>query len=66
MAKDAKNAPAEDLAAIEDLARKHNLPGWVLAGAATAYGWGEGKRLSESEFLKAVERWLRRPMGGDH
>lgn len=66
MAKDAtKDAPAEDLVAIEDLALAHALPAWVVAGAKAAYGWGEGKRIAESEFLRLVERWLRRPMEGD-
>lgn len=47
---------------IEELAKKHNLKPWVFSGIKAAYGWGQGKRMKENEFLKAVESWLKGPM----
>lgn len=49
---------------IEDLAQKHRVPGWAIAGLKAAYNWGQGKTLTEAQFLKQRDDWLKRPMGG--
>lgn len=54
----------EKMETIEALAEKHQIPPWTLAGAKAAYGWGEGKELTDAEFLKKVRTWLNGPMGG--
>lgn len=62
-----KNPPkdnGEELFTIEDLAQRLQVPGWVMAGVKVANGWGEGKMLTEAEFIKAKEAWLKRPMEG--
>ena len=52
-----------ELLPIEELARRTSTPNWVLRGAMAAYGWAEGKELTEAEFLGAVLRWMAAPMG---
>ncbi len=54
--------PAKELFTVEQLAQRTNVPGWALAGAKVAYGWGEGKEMTEAEFKKAVDKWLNGPM----
>lgn len=55
---------AEVLVTIEELARRHQVPGWVLAGLKVANKWGAGKQLTEAEFIAARDKWLSGPMGG--
>ncbi len=47
---------------IEELAIKHLIPSWVMAGTKRFYGWGLGKRMSEKEFLQKVDAWKKGPM----
>lgn len=49
---------------IEDLARHLGTPAWVLVGVKAANDWGEGKAVTEQEFLACVDRWLKSPMSG--
>ncbi len=58
---DKKNA-GEPTYTIEDLAQKHPTPAWVMAGLKAACGWGEGKKLTEKQFLDAKNKWLSGPM----
>lgn len=60
MAKEAKQAPALP---VGELASRHKVPAWVLAGCRAAYGWEPDKELTEQEFEAAVAAWLRAPMG---
>ncbi|MTI82741.1 MAG: hypothetical protein FH756_02345 [Firmicutes bacterium] len=57
-----KKTAGEPTFTIEDLAQKHPTPAWVMAGLKTAYGWGEGKKLTEKQFIEAKDKWLRGPM----
>ncbi|WP_034629491.1 hypothetical protein [Desulfotruncus alcoholivorax] len=47
---------------VEELADKHNMPLWMLAGLKAANNWGRGKELTEDEFLKARDKWLAGPI----
>lgn len=57
-------SPAE-LRKIEELARQLSTPDWVLEGAKVHYDWGGGREMTEADYRKAVERFLRSPVGGD-
>lgn len=49
---------------VEDLAKKEGFQPWYLAGLRRAAGWKPGKKVSEAEFKKAVEKFNKRPQGG--
>lgn len=53
--------PAEPALTIEELAAKLNVKPWQLEGLKAAYGWGAGKRLTESEFREKLTAWLSGP-----
>jgi hypothetical protein len=55
-------APEPKLLSIEELARRHKLEAWELAGLKAAFRWGAGKELTEEEFLAARREWLGGPM----
>lgn len=60
-----ENSPADEkgkLLTIEELAAKHGVDAWVMAGLKVANGWGAGKELTEQEFLRAKDKWLSGPM----
>jgi hypothetical protein len=59
----AEHRPGETMT-IEELAHVHQVPDWVMAGLIVANGWGQGKELTEIEFLKAKDAWLAGPMKG--
>jgi hypothetical protein len=67
MANAAKESGVKDRElSIEELARRHSVPGWALEGLRVRMGWGEGKEIEESKFLKALDGYLKGPMhGGD-
>lgn len=52
----------EELFTVEELARRHGVPPWTLDGMMVAYKWGQGKRITEREFLKAKANFLSGPM----
>lgn len=49
---------------VEEWFKRFNVPGWVQAGMMAAYGWGQGKQLTENDFVKAKSKWLSGPMKG--
>jgi hypothetical protein len=49
---------------VEDLAGKKGLKPWYIAGLRRAAGWAPGKKVSEAEFKKAVDKFNKRPQGG--
>ena len=61
MSKKADSANPENTCPVEELAEKYNVPAWLLAGLKTANNWGRGKELTETDFLKARDKWLRGP-----
>jgi hypothetical protein len=61
-AEEVAGGQAEELLTIEELAERNRVPRWVMAGLKVAYGWGEGKQLTEKEFTEAVKTWLSGPM----
>ncbi|NHM25460.1 hypothetical protein G7K71_08625 [Desulfofundulus sp. TPOSR] len=54
--------PQGELLTIEELAARHSVPAWTMAGLKVAMAWGQGKRVSEQEFLEALTKWLSGPM----
>ena len=63
MAEKEKIAAVPELT-IEELAAKHKVKNWIMAGVMRAKNWAPGKRMPEEEFKAAVEGWLKSPMGG--
>jgi len=69
MAKE-KGAPAQGKSKnlqpvpVEELFKCFSVPVWMQAGMMAAYGWGQGKQLTEDEFVKAKSKWLSGPMKG--
>ncbi len=61
----AKQADTEKtLYTIEELAAKQNLRPSILAGMKMSYGWAEGLAMTEDDFNKAKNNWLKRPVYG--
>lgn len=59
-AKESSAAPARDT--IEAWARRLGTPAWALAGLKVACGWGAGKVVTETEYTRALGRYIRGPM----
>ena len=55
--------PAED-PTIEELAALKKTSAPVFAAVKEAERWAGGKRVSEGDYVKAVERFLKGPAGG--
>jgi hypothetical protein len=51
-----------ELISIEDLAKKCNVPAWIVNGLKAKHHWETGKQIAEAEFLKKKEAWLKGPM----
>ena len=51
-----------NLSTIEELREKYNISLSVFAGVKNYKGWGEGKRITENEFLKAVKGFTQGPI----
>lgn len=51
-----------ELVPVEELAARNAVPAWMLKGLMAANGWGQGKQVTEAEFLKARDKWLKGPM----
>lgn len=49
---------------VEALADRLRMPWWKLVGAKAAYGWADGKELTEEEFLQKVDAWCCGPLKG--
>ncbi len=56
------NKAEPEMKTIEELAKIHQVPDWIMAGLQIAYNWGSGKELTEEEFLRAKDKWLGGPM----
>ncbi|MBN2536381.1 MAG: hypothetical protein JXB88_26090 [Spirochaetales bacterium] len=50
---------------IEEHAKQFNLAAPVFAGVMEQSKWFAGKRITETEFKKAVEAFLNAPQGGN-
>ncbi|MCC5911323.1 MAG: hypothetical protein JJT76_12880 [Clostridiaceae bacterium] len=59
-----KEEKTSQLKTIEELAEGLKLPPWKLAGAKAAYKWGEGKEMTEKEFLEKVQSWCKGSIKG--
>lgn len=58
------NPPAAELPTVEALAETTNTPAWALAGLRVREGWPIGFKVSEAEYLSALERFLTGPTNG--
>ncbi len=47
---------------IETLARRTGTDAVTLGALRVAYGWTKQTRLSQAEFLRLVDAWLKRPV----
>ena len=45
------------------LADKHGTSAVLLAAVKAEHGWGDDTRLTESEYLAALDDWLKAPAG---
>lgn len=61
VAKESKEKPRFS---IEELAERHGVPDWAMAGLKVRMGWATGKQVEESEFRAALESFLRGPLAG--
>jgi hypothetical protein len=48
---------------IEKLKKLTGVKDSVFAGVMKANGWAEGLEMTEDEFKKAVDNWLKSPVG---
>lgn len=49
---------------INKLANAYGLPGWEKAGLFKASGWAQGKKVADSEFKQALDKFRKRKLGG--
>jgi hypothetical protein len=49
---------------VEDHAKALGISAPVFAAVRQAWGWAAGKKVSQSDFEKAVNGFLNAPMGG--
>lgn len=63
MAVDAKAATSE-LFSIEELKTKFDTPEAAFHGARILAGWSPGKMVSEADYQKALDGFLKNPLGG--
>jgi hypothetical protein len=54
----------QEFAAIEDHAKREKTPASVFAAVLTTQGWAAGKKVTRTDFKKAVDAFLNAPMGG--
>ncbi len=47
---------------VQALARRTGVDAVVLGALTIAYGWTERTRLSQAEFLRLRDAWLKRPV----
>lgn len=47
---------------IEQLAQKHDVADWIMAGVKQRNKWGLGKELPEQEFLEKLYEFIDGPM----
>ncbi|QGP91705.1 hypothetical protein MGLY_10470 [Neomoorella glycerini] len=59
-----QNEPEKKLYPIEELAAKQNLRPSILAGMKMSYGWADGLAMTDEDFNKAKDDWLKRPVHG--
>jgi len=64
MANKSDNAKNPELFTIEELKAKHKTPESVFQGTKIAEGWRMGKMVSEEEYQRVVETFLKQPMNG--
>jgi hypothetical protein len=57
-----KNDSKEALFTIEELKTKHKVKHSIFTGLKAHKRWAEGKKVSEKDFLKAVQEFLGAPI----
>lgn len=57
-----KSKKKKKLFAIEELAKKHNVPSYVMSGVKQRNNWGQGKKVSEDVFQDKVKDFLKGKM----
>jgi hypothetical protein len=60
--KQENTVPEKSISAIEELRVKHKINLSVFAGVKALKSWGEGKQVTEKEFLEAIKNFLQRPI----
>jgi hypothetical protein len=56
--------PENSVRAVEDHAAAMGISAPVFAAVKQARGWALGKKVEKAEFEKAVNGFLKAPMGG--
>lgn len=64
MATNTGSTKTPELFTIEELKEKNKTPEAIFQGARAAEGWRPGKMVSEEEYQKALDGFLKRPMNG--
>ena len=49
---------------IEELKEKNNTPETIFQGVKAAEDWKTGKAVTEEDYKKALNNFLKSPMGG--
>lgn len=62
----AKNTEPVELKTIEQFKTELATPEHIYAGVCSNMNWRAGKMVSKNEYVKAVELFLNRPMGGSN
>jgi hypothetical protein len=57
------NTPPE-LLSIEELKEKNKTPDRIFEGITAAENWKTGKAVTQEDYEKALEGFLKSPMGG--
>jgi hypothetical protein len=50
--------------AIEDHAKVRRIPAPIFAAVRQMKGWSEGKKVTDAQFVEAVNAFLDAPLGG--
>lgn len=58
-----KDSPPE-LLSIEELKEKNKTPNRVFEGIKAAENWRSGKAVTEADYQKALDGFMKSPMGG--
>lgn len=53
--------PPKRTYSVAELAEKHAVEDWVVAGVASWRGWTRKSKVGDAEFTGAVEAWLASP-----
>lgn len=56
----------EKLFPVEELKESNNVSEGIFRGTMVSEGWMNGKMVTEKQFTDAVNRFRKRPIGGDN